>query len=436
MGELTSCRVCGEANLKPFFDLGLHPLANSLLSSADEKEEKYPLALVWCPKCNLAQLNYTVDPKVLFSHYVWVTGTSKGAQDFSEIFYKELIARTENPKNGSASSPQVGSASTSAMSSVPNGSPRGGYVLEVASNDGTFLKPFKRDGFTVLGIDPAENIVEMANLDGIPTRALFWGSETAKNIKSEHGPAQMIFARNVLAHVAETADFVKGLAECLADDGTLAIEPHYAGKILEGLQYDSIYHEHLCYFTLKPIEYLLNQSGLYVFDILESPISGGAIVVYASKKKKQESVKLKGYREMEEKNKVNTLEAWESFAKRCYEYREKLVAMLAQVQKENKKIIGWGASARSSTLLNFCGIDSAILPTIIDMNPLKQGKFTAGSHILIRSAEEGMRSKPDYIFLTGWNFTKEIMDIAKTKFGYEGSYVIPLPNESRIESSK
>lgn len=403
---ITACRVCGETDIRPFFDLGKQPLANSLLETADAQEEIYPLAQVWCSRCNLVQLNYTVDPEILFSHYVWVTGTSKGAQDFSETFYKELVAHTSNPKNG--------------------------YVLEVASNDGTFLKPFMRDGYTVLGIDPAQNVVGMANKAAIPTEALFWGSKTATELKNRRGPAKMIFARNVLAHVAETADFVKGLAECLAEDGTLAIEPHYAGAILEGLQYDSIYHEHLCYFTLKPVEYLLNQFGLYVFDVMPSPISGGAIVVYAKKQKTDPSPSLKAYRQREAEQGVNTFEAWEEFAKKCVVHREKLLAIFADVRATGGTIVGWGASARSSTMLNFCGIDSNILPSVIDMNPLKQGKFTAGTRIPIESAESGMASKPAYIFLSGWNFTKEIMQAASEKFGFTGKYIVPLPNEPKI----
>ncbi len=405
---IKNCRVCGAGDLVPFFDLGEHPLANSLLDSAGEKEESYPLTLVRCPECSLIQLNYTVDPKILFSRYVWVTGTSKGARDFSERFYEALVARAENPKEG--------------------------YVLEIASNDGTFLKPFKRDGYSVLGIDPAENVAAMAEENGIPTKALFWDKETALSIRRERGPAQMIFARNVLAHVANTADFVEGIAECLSDSGTVAVEPHYAGKILEGLQYDSIYHEHLCYFTLKPIEHLLNQFGLFVFDILESPISGGAIVVYAKKQRTTESDKLKEYREMEMKKGLNSFETWQDFAKRCYEHREKLLGMLTEAKKSGKKIIGWGASARNSTMLNFCRIDSSLVPAIIDMNLLKQRKFTAGSHILIESPEEGMARRPDILFLTGWNFAEEIMGIARTKFGFKGDFLKPLPVEPKIIS--
>lgn len=407
-GFTKNCRVCGEENLVPFFDLGEHPLANSLLDSPSEKENFYPLALVRCETCGLAQLNYTVPPKILFTHYVWVTGTSKGAKDFSEVFYNELVRRTENPK--------------------------GGYVLEVASNDGTFLLPFKRDGYKILGVDPAENVAAMAEVAGVPTKAIFWGSETALQTRREYGPARMIFARNVLPHVANTADFVKGLAECLHDDGTLAIEAHYVGRILKELHYDSIYHEHLCYFTLKPLEYLLNRFGLYVFDVMESPISGGAIVVYAKKQKTAESDKLKEYREMEAGKGVNTFEVWQNFAKRCREHRDKLLEMLAGAEKSGKKIVGWGASARSSTMLNFCGVDSALLPAIIDMNPLKHGKFTAGTHIPIVSAEEGMARRPDIIFLSGWNFAEEIMKIAREKYGFKGDFIKPLPNEPRIIS--
>ncbi len=406
--NITFCRICDSRDIQPFFDLGKHPLANSLLATSDEQENRYPLALMWCPICNLVQLDYTVDPKILFSHYVWVTGTSKGAQDFSERFYEALVARTENSKEG--------------------------YAMEIASNDGTFLKPFKRDGYNVLGIDPAENIVAMAEESGIPTKALFWDKKTALLIRREHGLAQMIFARNVLAHVANTADFVEGIAECLSDDGTVAIEPHYAGKILEGLQYDSIYHEHLCYLTFKPIERLLNDHGLFVFDIMESPISGGAIVVYAKKKKVPETLKVREYRDMELKKGINTLGVWQDFAKHCYEHREKLLEMLIGVKKSGGNIVGWGASARSSTMLNFCKIDSSLLPAIIDMNPLKQGKFTAGSRILIESPEKGMARQPDTIFLTGWNFAKEIMEIARTKFSFQGNYLIPLPIEPRIVS--
>ena len=254
---IKNCRVCGESNLKPFFDLGAQPPPDILLKKRDDPEKKYPLSLVWCENCRLVQLDCTVSPEELFSHYIWVTGTARGTKEYAERFYKDLTERVPMPK--------------------------GGYVLEIASNDGTFLKPFIRGGHTVLGVDPAKNLAEAAEREGIPTKAVFWGVEEAKKVREEHGLAHVIFARNVLPHVANTIDFVRGLRECLHEEGVLVIEAHYAKIILDELHYDSIYHEHLCYFTLKSLRRLLGDAGLYIFDITKSPISGGSMIVYAKK---------------------------------------------------------------------------------------------------------------------------------------------------------
>lgn len=204
MKTITSCRVCKSKNIKGFFDLGMQPLANSLVKDLNEKERFYPLSLSWCQDCNLVQLNQTADPKELFSDYVWVTKTSKTARDYAETFYKELVSRGAKK----------------------------GYVLEVASNDGTFLKPFIKNGYNVLGIDPAKNIAKMAENNNVPTKALFFGSDTALDLVREKGKADIIFARNVLPHVANTRDFVQGLETCLDKNGVLAIEVHYAKEIL------------------------------------------------------------------------------------------------------------------------------------------------------------------------------------------------------------
>ncbi len=405
MESITQCRVCGKGAIKSFFDLGQQPLANSLPQRVDEKENFYPLSLSWCANCNLVQLNETIDPRELFSTYVWVTGTSKGAKEFADKFYDELTIRTPDPKKG--------------------------YVLEIASNDGTFLQPFLKNGHDVLGIDPAKNVVEMALKAGVPTKCAFWGREEAEKIVAERGPAKIIFARNVMAHVADAGDFVGGLNLALSDDGVVAIEPHYARNILEGLQYDSIYHEHLCYFTLKSLEYLLSSAGLFIFDVAASPISGGAIIVYARKRQMANSKELMAWRERELENKTNEFASWENFAKRCFEHKKKLLALLG-AHGGSGKVVGWGASARSSTLLNFCGIDSATVSSIIDLNPLKQGKFTAGNHIPIVAPEVALASDPSLVFVTGWNFAGEIIDMLRNKYGFRGPCLVPLPNEPRI----
>ena len=291
MKKINKCRICKSKNIKEFFDLGNQPLANSLLKNPDEKENFYPLSLSWCPDCNLVQLNHTADPKELFSNYVWVTGTSETAKEHAVNFYKEILSRTENLHEG--------------------------YTLEVASNDGTFLMPFIENGYKALGVDPAKNIADMATKEGALTICGFFGEELAREIIREYGYAKVVFARNVLPHVANLHDFVKGLRLCLEDKGLLVLEVHYAEKICEELHYDSIYHEHLCYFTLKSIEHLLNQYGLFVFDIEKSPISGGSLILYIKKNKTEEKPIVQSYRKIEKEIKLNELSRWRDFATRA-----------------------------------------------------------------------------------------------------------------------
>jgi hypothetical protein len=402
---ITKCRSCEAVGLRPFFDLGEQPPANSLIKSPTEDEEVYPLSLSWCPQCNLVQLNETLDPKALFSRYVWVTGTSKTANSFAVTFCNELLNRAGNKADG--------------------------YVLEIASNDGTFLKPFIDQGVKVLGVDPAENIAKVANDAGIPTQAVFFGDEAARAIVAERGSAHMVFARNVLPHVANTHDFVKGLATALSDDGTLAIEAHYAGIILDELHYDSIYHEHLCYFTLKSLENLLNSHGLYVFDFMKSPISGGSMILYAKKKQLAPSDALTLFRQKELASKTNDFDSWESFAKRSRVHKEMIMKILNDAKAAGKRVAGWGASARSSTMLNFCKIDESHIFGIVDLNPLKQGLYTAGTHIPIRPPQEIMAGNPDCVFILAWNFAEEIVDDLAKKWSYKGEVVIPLPGDPR-----
>ena len=406
METIKVCRACESKKVEPFFDLGRQPLANSLPDRSDAKDEYFPLSLSYCHDCTLVQLNETVEPEKLFSHYLWLTGTSLTAQKHAQTFFDTVTSRTEKPKEG--------------------------YVLEVASNDGTFLQPFKKEGFTILGIDPAKNVAEMARKVGIPTDAVFFGSKSAQDIVAKHGTAKIVFARNVMPHVADTRDFVKGLKIALSDDGTVAIEAHYAKIIQEDLHYDSIYHEHLCYFTVKSFERLLNELGLYVFDVTPSPISGGSLVYYAKKHPVDPSSSLLNYREGEERGKTNAFANWKDFAARSFAHRDKLVSMLKEQKSKKKKIAGWGASARSSTLLNFCNTTTDVLPVIIDLNPLKQGRYTAGTHIPIKKSDEVMATKPDCIFLLAWNFESEIISHLKNHFGFKGTCIIPFPRDPRL----
>lgn len=404
MNTISSCRVCSSKNIKGFLDLGKMPYANSLPQSPDDKEKFYPLSLSYCFNCSLVQLNHTADPSDLFSNYVWVTATSETARAHAEVFCEQLIAKLRKPVSG--------------------------LVLEVASNDGTFLLPFIKKGYKVLGIDPASNITELANSKGVPTLPEFFGVKTAKKLLKEYGPAKILIARNVVPHVASLHDFLEGMSVCLDKGGLLAIEFHYAKKIYEGLHYDSIYHEHLCYFTLKSLEKLLHQYGFFIEDLTTSPISGGSLVVYAKKGKVKEKKVVNSYRRAEKDLKLNQFNTWKKFAKSVAEHREKLLNLINKFKGKN--IIGYGASARSSTLLNYCQIDSKIISAIADKNPLKHKHFTAGTHILIDGPEVIFKKNPEVVIILAWNFGKEIISMLKEKYHYRGKYIIPLPNNPKV----
>lgn len=412
MSAITHCRVCGSAKVEQFFDLGDQPLANALVRDASVADPTYPLSLSFCHDCALVQLDHTADPGELFSHYVWVTSTSSTARAYAEQFCERLLSR-------------LGAAPGA---KVP------GYVLEIASNDGTFLKPFLKRGVDCLGVDPAANIVEMAVADGVPSRCGFFGEELAKDVVAGRGNPRAVFARNVLPHVAGTNDFVEGLRVAAGTDGMVVIEFHYAKTILEELHYDSIYHEHLCYFTLKSLTHLLNAHGLHPFDIEESPISGGSLVLFSRPAPSAKSAKLLAFEAAEEKSGANGLAAWQHFAKVSFEHRGALLALLEAEAKAGRTVAGYGASARSSTMLNFCGIGPRLIQAIADQNPMKHNLFSPSTHIPIRAPEEVMAAKPDTVIILAWNFFKEIAGILRDRFGFTGRVIMPLPHPPRAMS--
>jgi hypothetical protein len=408
MKKIEVCRGCGSASLEQFFDLGMQPPANKLLKQGDEPEEKYPLSLAFCKACSLVQLEYTIDPQKLFSNYVWVTGTSCTAQQFADTFHTELVRREPLNKND--------------------------FILEIASNDGTFLKPFLHAGNRILGIDPAQNIADRANRDGIPTRCAFWTSEEAVRTVAEHGKARVIFARNVLPHVANTIDFVQGIETALADDGVAVIEVHYAPIIANELHYDSIYHEHLCYFTLKSLSVVLERAHLSIFDIVKSPISGGSIIVHAKRGAVSESVAVTQYRDEEAKSEINSIAVWKKFATRSAAHRDDFMRILSDRVQNHEVIVGWGASARSSTLLNFCGVEKGTIQAIADKNELKHNRYTAGTRIKIDTSAHVMALHPQLVCILAWNFADEIIRELQDVYQYRGTCLIPLPGAPRIIS--
>lgn len=399
---IDACRICSSTELEPIIDMGNQPPANSLRSDLLEQLPAIPLTISRCKNCAAIQLNETVRPEYLFKNYVWVTGTSKTAEKYSELFYEQMVKRCE-------------------LSKV--------FAIEVASNDGTFLKRFKDHGHKVIGVDPAQNIAKIANDNGVPTVNDFFSATLARDLIAKEGLADCIFARNVIPHVEHVHDVVEGMALCLKENGVGAIEFHHSMIILQELHYDSIYHEHLCYHTLHSISQLLSMHGLHPIDMIQSPISGGSIVLYFSKQQKTKSTELINAIATENKSGVNEYDAWIDFAKKSYAHRAVLKAMVEQENDKGRSIIGYGASARSSTLLNFCGISNYHLKCVADQNSIKHGKYTPGTDIPILSPQKALALKPDVVLLLAWNFKNEILSVLKNEHSFHGSVILPLPGD-------
>jgi hypothetical protein len=402
---ISHCRLCNSSDLENVLDLGNQPLANSLRQIESLPNELFPLIICRCGKCGTIQLTETVSPDILFDHYVWVTGTSEGARIYSHIFKDSVLSRI-------------------------NSDPK--FIVEIASNDGTFLKPFQRIGIKVLGVDPAKNIAQMAVDEGIPTLPLFFGLQAAQKIIHDHGKADIVFARNVIPHVANAKDVVAGIAELLQLNGTGIIEFHRADIILEELHYDSIYHEHLFYHSIHSMTILLNQFGLIPYDLTESPISGGSYALYFSHVRKPVSEAFTNAVLRETHLGTGKLSSWQDFATACNAHKTKLLHMIQAYKNQGNKIIGYGASARSSTMLNYCGIDGQYLECVADRAELKHGKLTPGTDLMIVSPSDAFLAKPDIILLLAWNFKDEILNQIQNEFGWSGDVIIPLPNDPEV----
>jgi SAM-dependent methyltransferase len=403
---INTCRICHSIKITEVMDLGSQPPANSLYESI--RPPSVPLRLLFCEACSTVQLGENIDPDYLFSEYLWITGTSETALNYSKDFAKKAL------KNF-------------------NSNTRDLSIVEIASNDGTFLKEFQKIGCKVLGIDPAVNIAEIASKEGIPTQANFFSKTLAEELLSENGPSDLIYARNVIPHVKEVHSVISGIETLLSNDGIGIIEFHNAGLLVQEMHYDYIYHEHLFYYTLTTIEALLKRYELNIFDVSISPISGGSWVVYFSKNTREKTSDLINIINSESEIEYNNIEAWINFSKNAKKHSEELTNIVLNQVKVHGKIVAYGASARSSTLLNYCGICSEHISVVIDKNPLKHGLMTAGSEIPIVSYEDGLSYIEDSntILLLAWNFKDEIIQDLRQS-GYKGEFIVPLPGNPYI----
>jgi novobiocin biosynthesis protein NovU/D-mycarose 3-C-methyltransferase len=381
-------------------DLGSQPLANSFIApaSADAAEPRYPLELCRCVQCGHVQLSLTVPPEQMFRDYLYVSGTSDTIPVHFAAYANDVAARF-----------------------VPDG----GLVVEIGSNDGTLLRAFDRSRVRVLGVEPARNIARMANAAGIPTLDEFFGEAIAKRILSEHGPATAIIGNNVVAHIDDLHGLLRGVRTLLAPAGVFVVEFPYLVDLLEGRAYDTIYHEHLSYFSVASVVDLAARFGMQVVDVRRVSVHGGSIRVFISEKgTPSEAVgKLVA---LERSMRLAEGEPLQAFVVDVHQQRDDLRALLAAIRKA-RPIAGYGAPAKGNTLLNFCGIDAAILEFIVDRSSLKHGLLTPGTHIPVQPPERLLASDIKDTLLLAWNFADEILGQQRGYRSSGGRFVIPIP---------
>lgn len=396
------CRSCGHGNLQLVLSLGRTPLANALLAEnqLQQPEDTYPLDLVFCPQCSLVQITETVPPERLFAHYLYFTSFS----DTMVQYARELAARVVSSRHLDA----------------------GSLVVELASNDGYLLQFYRDAGVPVLGIEPATNIAEEARRKGIRTMDRFFGSELASELKSQGMLADVVHANNVLAHVADLNGFVGGIATILKPEGVAIIEVPYVRTMVEALEFDTIYHEHLCYFSLTALDALFTRHGLHLVDVETLPIHGGTLRI-SVQPRGAPSEAVRTMLEDERKLGMDRFEFYARFGDRVRALRNDLRSMLEDLKRSQKSLAAYGASAKGSTLLNFMGIGSETLDFVVDRSTVKQGLYTPGTHLPILPPAAVLDRKPDYLLLLVWNFEAEVLRQQEAYRQQGGKFIIPVP---------
>ena len=403
------CRSCGATGLAPVLNLGDTPLANALLTAEQttQPEEKFPLELVRCPQCTLVQITETISPEKLFREYFYLSSFSDTMLRHAESLATELVAGRQLDADS--------------------------LVVEVASNDGYLLQYYHRAGIPVLGIEPAENIARVAReTREVRTISEFFGTDLARKLVAMGHRADVIHAHNVLAHVADVNGFVVGLRELLKDDGVAVLEVPYVKDMIDNSEFDTIYHEHLCYFSLTALDNLFRRHALLIEDVKRLALHGGTLRIHARREDGRPRAASQGPSRVdrllkEEAAWVGDYTFYRQFAQKVEGLREELLALLKKLKAENRRIAVYGASAKGSTLMNYFGLGSEMLDFVVDRSTIKQGHFTPGTHLPILAPEKLVEKLPNYVLLLTWNFADEILEQQAEYRKRGGRFIIPIP---------
>lgn len=402
------CRSCGSTDLSIFLSLGNLPLSDGLLEPRQlvESEPRYPLDVAFCSNCSLVQILETVPPEELFgADYPYFSSFTDTLLRHSQANVQERIAERK-----------LGNAS---------------LVVELASNDGYLLQYYKAQGIPVLGVDPAPGPVAAARAKGIDTLQAFFGLDLARKLAAEGRRADVIHANNVLAHVADTNGFVAGVATLLKDDGVAVIECPYVKDLIEHGEFDTIYHEHLCYFSVTALQALFSRHGLHVTRVMPLAIHGGSLRVFVQKQRQLEP-SVQQYLESEKQLGLDRLDYYADFSNRVSQIRTELNELLQGLKQRKARIVGYGAAAKGTIMLNYVGIGQETLDFVVDRNTHKQGRYIPGVRLPITSPERVLAEQPDYVLILPWNFKEEIMAQQAEYRRRGGRFIVPVPRPTII----
>jgi SAM-dependent methyltransferase len=405
MGETLNCRLCGQELTRTFVDLGMSPPCESYLRAdqLDNGETFYPLHVRICDNCLLVQLPAYVAADEIFGDYLYFSSYSTSWVAHAERFVEEMTGRLGLDENS--------------------------FVVEVASNDGYLLQHAVRRGIRALGIEPAANIGEVAREKGVPTETMFLGEGTGKDVAARYGTADLVVGNNVYAHVPDLLDFSKGLRALVAHDGLVSLEFPHLLRLIEGRQYDTIYHEHFSYLSLKTASDALATAGLKVVDVQELPTHGGSLRVFSQPVETagEPSDLVQKVLADEREAGLHSVEGHAGFAREVMTIKADLVEFLINCAREGKSVAGYGAPGKGNTLLNHCGIREDLLPFTVDRSPHKHGMFLPGTHIPIHAPERLAEVKPEYIVILPWNLREEIVHQLAYAREWGAKFVVPIP---------